>query len=103
MTAAGPPLSPAPREGPSSSHHYARVFFGPGALVVALLSMIGFAACYGFPANFDSWWHLPNGRYMVATHHLPTPDPYSFTAAGRAWVPHEWLAELAMYALYRPL
>jgi hypothetical protein len=48
----------------------------------------------------DIWWHLANGRYIL-DHGLPSIDVYSFTAAGRVWVVHEWLAEVAMFWLYR--
>src|SRR5437870_2747701 len=49
----------------------------------------------------DLWWHLANGRLMLATHAIPHADVYSFSAAGHPWVVHEWLADLAMYLLYR--
>ncbi|HXH15069.1 MAG TPA: hypothetical protein VNJ10_02945 [Sphingomonas sp.] len=49
----------------------------------------------------DTGWHLATGAWIVAHASVPTTDPFSFTAAGRHWVAHEWLAELAMYASYR--
>src|SRR5437868_1263034 len=38
---------------------------------------------------------------MLATNSIPHTDLYSFSAAGHPWVMHEWLADLAMYLLYR--
>ena len=49
----------------------------------------------------DTGWHLATGAWIVAHASVPTTDPFSFTAAGRHWVAHEWLSELAMYASYR--
>jgi hypothetical protein len=53
------------------------------------------------PANIDTdlWWHLGNGRYILA-HGIPSVDVYSHTAAGHVWVVHEWLADIALYLLH---
>lgn len=53
------------------------------------------------PIDPDLWWHLANGRLMVASRSIPHTDVYSFSAAGQPWVMHEWLADLGMYGLYR--
>ena len=53
------------------------------------------------PLDPDLWWHLANGRLMVATGSIPHADLYSFSAAGHPWVMHEWLADLVMYLLFR--
>ncbi len=49
----------------------------------------------------DMWWHLAAGRFILDTGSVPQTDPFSYTAAGRHWVAHEWLAEVAMYLLYQ--
>ena len=51
------------------------------------------------PVDPDLWWHLANGRLIVATGSVPHADVYSFSALGQPWVMHEWLADLAMYLL----
>jgi hypothetical protein len=53
------------------------------------------------PLDPDLWWHLANGRLILSTWSIPHVDVYSFSAAGHPWVMHEWLADLAMYLLYR--
>jgi hypothetical protein len=53
------------------------------------------------PLDPDLWWHLANGRLIVATASIPHLDVYSFSAAGQPWVMHEWLADLGMYLLYQ--
>ena len=47
----------------------------------------------------DYWWHLRTGQLIVQTHAVPKVDSFSFTANGKAWVAHEWLSELIIYAL----
>lgn len=47
-------------------------------------------------ASDDTWWHLVTGHRILATHHWPTSDPYSFTAAGDAWRANEWLGDVVM-------
>jgi hypothetical protein len=51
----------------------------------------------------DMWWHLKLGQVMWITHSLPSTDPFSFTAHGQAIVPHEWLAQLSIFAAYAGL
>jgi hypothetical protein len=53
------------------------------------------------PIDPDLWWHLANGRLMIATLSIPHVDVYSFSAAGQPWVMHEWLADLGMYGLFK--
>src|ERR1700736_3752205 len=53
------------------------------------------------PLDPDPWWHLANGRLMLATSSIPHVDVYSFSAAGHPWVVHEWLADLTMYLVFR--
>jgi hypothetical protein len=42
----------------------------------------------------DVWWHLATGQNILATHAFPVLDPYSYTAAGTAWIAYGWLPEL---------
>lgn len=69
----------------------------PLAAAVALAGMLSL-----FPiTSFDVWWHLRTGDLILATHAVPTSDPFSFTAFGRPWVSHEWLTEVLMALLFR--
>jgi len=47
-------------------------------------------------ADDGVWWHIKVGEQMLATHTLPTSDPYSFTIKGEPWIAYEWLGEVAM-------
>jgi len=50
--------------------------------------------------NNDIWIHLKTGEYVLRTGWVPLNDPYSFTAADRAYVAHEWLAAVLFYLLH---
>jgi hypothetical protein len=49
----------------------------------------------------DTYLHVAAGRWMLAHFALPVRDPFSHSLAGATWVPHEWLAEVALAAVYR--
>ena len=51
-------------------------------------------------ADPDLWGHTRFGLDMLATHTLPSGDPYSFTQ-DIPWINHEWLSELMMGGAYR--
>jgi hypothetical protein len=53
------------------------------------------------PTDIDFWWHLRTGQLITESGAVPRTDPFSFTAAGRPWVAHEWLWELGVFHLYR--
>ncbi|GAC1333583.1 MAG: hypothetical protein NVSMB17_14210 [Candidatus Dormibacteria bacterium] len=65
--------------------------------------VFAFVGRVGDPAHpfldTDLWWHLANGRYILA-HGVPGTDVYSHTAIGHVWVVHEWLSDVAFYLLY---
>src|SRR5580704_7892004 len=48
----------------------------------------------------DTYMHIAAGQWMLAHHALPVHDPFSHSLAGAPWVPHEWLAELALAAAF---
>jgi hypothetical protein len=47
----------------------------------------------------DLWGHVLFGRDIVTHGAIQTVDPYSFTS-DRAWVNHEWLAEVLLYLAF---
>ncbi len=55
-----------------------------------------------FPlANLDIWWHLKTGQVVLEQRSVPTQDLFTYTAAGRSWISHEWLADVLFYGLYQ--
>ena len=51
-------------------------------------------------SNNDIWIHLKTGEFVLQTGWVPVLDPYSFVAAGRDYVAHEWLSGVLFYAVY---
>src|SRR6476619_315879 len=49
----------------------------------------------------DVSWHIATGEWILDHRAIPHTDPFSFTWAGKPWVPIEWLAELLFGAAYR--
>jgi hypothetical protein len=52
-------------------------------------------------ADPDLWWHLRNAQHLLTTGHLPVVESYSYTAAGAAVLPFEWLSEIPYYLAYK--
>jgi hypothetical protein len=48
----------------------------------------------------DGWMALASGRW-IAQHGLPTHDALTVWTHGRRWVDQQWLAQLALYGLWR--
>ena len=67
-----------------------------GILLFGLLAMTARNA-----VDPDLWWHLRTGQWIMETGHIPRSDPFSFTRAGRPWVSHEWLSEVAFYEIWK--
>jgi len=71
-------------------------YFACGLFIILIAVFTSF-----FPIdNFDIWWHLKTGEYIVSEKTIPDSDIYSFTAKGNSWTTHEWLSELIFYAIY---
>src|SRR5262245_19532428 len=70
-----------------------------------LLVVVVFVSIFTYdlfrPTDIDFWWHLRTGQLIAESGAVPRTDPFSFTAAGRPWVAHEWLWELGAFHLYR--
>ncbi len=54
-----------------------------------------------FTVDPDMWWHITTGQTILATHHWPTVDPYSFTVHGQPWIAFEWLGDVLIGAVAR--
>ncbi|MDX2166356.1 MAG: hypothetical protein SF182_04810 [Deltaproteobacteria bacterium] len=51
-------------------------------------------------ADNDLWVHLFSGRRILALGAVPRVDDASYTAAGAAWVDHEWLTQVVFAWLF---
>jgi hypothetical protein len=83
----------------------ARAWHMPGTAAVGAraLSFIALLviACFlaGTAPDADLWGHLTFGRDILRAGAVHGADPYSF-ASDRAWINHEWLAEVVMWLAY---
>jgi hypothetical protein len=59
--------------------------------------LIGRTNLFRDPGTF---WHVVVGDRILSTGFFDT-DPFSFTRAGRTWIPNQWLAECSMAVLHR--
>jgi hypothetical protein len=69
--------------------------YSPAAVLLAIL-----LADSNRHTDPDLWGHLRFGQVFIAGRQLLHRDTYSYTAAGHQWRDHEWLAEVAMAAVY---
>lgn len=75
-------------------------WFSPSRVVaVAVLASIPAKSLADRIADPDLWWHLRTGKLIVATHHIPHSDVYSYTVPGRPWVAQEWLSEVILHGI----
>ncbi len=51
--------------------------------------------------DYDVWWHMATGRWMVENGKLPTTDPFTYTMAGKPWHMVDGLGALVLYGAYR--
>jgi hypothetical protein len=56
--------------------------------------------------NYDFWWHLATGKFIVETKSLPQEDPFSYTSSDtfsarkKVISRGNWLAEVIFYKVY---
>jgi tetratricopeptide (TPR) repeat protein len=71
-------------------------------VILALCAAVFFAmAISSVNMENDIWWQLKSGEDVVTRRVFHTTDVYSWTAAGKTWTQHEWLAEVAFYTIWR--
>lgn len=66
------------------------------AMLGAILAGAVFYVARGFYLDPDVWWHIRVGQDVLRTHHWPTTDSYSFTAANTPWIAYEWLGDVIL-------
>ena len=50
--------------------------------------------------DFDTWWHLASGRWIVDHLTIPATDTLSFTVPDHPWINLQWLFDVALYLLH---
>jgi hypothetical protein len=101
-----PAAVPASAAPPAAAPSWLR----PAVLLLAVAAFLTFTTAE--VGDFDFWWHLKTGQFMVEQHRLPVPDEFAFTTylGGAAYpgeeivryfnLTHEWLAQVFFYLLY---
>jgi tetratricopeptide (TPR) repeat protein len=51
--------------------------------------------------DFDLWYHLAGGAYIIAHHALPTGPFFSYITVPSGWVDYYWLFQVLVHGLYR--
>jgi hypothetical protein len=104
------PAEARPQSDISASLAPANIFAGASPLQVgfSFAAMLGaclvarvFYSLRSFIVDPDIWWHIKYGESILSTHHWPTIEQYSFTAAGQHWLSYEWLGDVLLAAVYR--
>jgi hypothetical protein len=101
-TAAGPRHGRAPRvrdRGAESSEEQGRFYLALLIAVLLLPALLGSSKTIF--NDGDVSWHIATGQWILDHRAIPHGDPFSFTWAGKPWVPIEWLAEVMLAAAYR--
>jgi hypothetical protein len=75
----------------------------PSTHSVSWVIVTSACACWLFAIkiwDWDDWWHLGTGRWIVENGEIPYVDPFSYTATGQPMTGFPWLAELALYGAH---
>jgi len=69
---------------------------------LAGMATVALAAVFSFRRidDFDTWWHLAAGRWIVEHGAVPVTDTLSHTVRGHRWINLEWAYEIAIYLIY---
>ena len=71
-----------------------------GVVLVALFALAFLLGCFPM-ADFDVWWHLRTGQFILEHSAVPRVDIYTYTNAGRPWIDIYWLFQVVVALLYR--
>jgi hypothetical protein len=74
---------------------------GDGRLMLAITAAAAFLTFLGPLAAYDLWWHLKAGSLIIQDAQVPHTDIFSYTATGRPWTFHSWLAAVALWGLWK--
>jgi hypothetical protein len=80
----------------------------PAARDTNLLRLVLWIALYALPINtalhpiseYDTFWHLRTGQWIVENGTIPATDPFSSFGMDKPWVAYSWLFGLLLYGLY---
>src|SRR5262245_20839161 len=47
--------------------------------------------------DWDIWWHLRTGQWVLENRDVPSTDPFSAYGQDKAWAAYSWLFEVIVY------
>jgi hypothetical protein len=72
-------------------------------LFVTLFLYLSFSVGKGLLNDADTGYHIRAGEYMLNTFSIPRNDLFSFLTPSLPWTAHEWLSEVIMALVHKPL
>jgi hypothetical protein len=72
----------------------------PAALVVTSVAVLAGVSAWRPILDYDYFWHLATGAWILDTGGVPRSDPFSYSAAGERWIDLHWLFQLGLHGLY---
>src|SRR4051794_37619778 len=92
---------PATQAEPRASGRFA-AFLEENGLLVIVLGAFAIVLVVALRKDLvvDGWMALVSGRW-IAQHGLPSHDTLTVWTHGRRWTDQQWLAQLALYGLWR--
>lgn len=73
---------------------------------IALAAAVGIATAVGSfepIRNYDYFWHLATGRWILEHRALPARDPFTLASHDGGWINLEWLFQITLYPLFELL
>jgi tetratricopeptide (TPR) repeat protein len=74
-------------------------------LLVSLVSFLVFTFAFLMAVekvhNYDIWWHLKTGQWIMENGRIPHADPFTFTTPDAPWAPHSWLSDVVFATTFR--
>ena len=77
------------------------IIFSFPAMLASLFAVLAVLTVRSRFDDPDMWWHLKMGEVIWTSHRIPTTDLFSYTTNHHAYIPHEWLSQLIIYATYK--
>jgi hypothetical protein len=99
--AGAPAPTPSAPESAPAALTWPAWFAGADFLLAALAIVLAFLLASFVARNSDVWVHLAAGQRLLSGDYRPGTDPFSYSAADRAWVNHSLLYDVGTYILFR--
>jgi hypothetical protein len=94
MSSASLPLA-APRAEPTVAPAWPSVLILVGVFAIPVLAAVRPVA------DWDIWWHLRTGQWIVEHGQVTSTDPFSAYGADQPWLAYSWLFEVLLFVLYQ--